>query len=256
MNARIKKVIAILLTAIMVLATAIQSFAAPSGYAKPAAVTGNEKVAGTWSKDAAGNWHFNSQSGAAKDGWYYLNITNKSTEYNWFCFDANGVMRTGWVQDKNDPSVWYYTGESKDSSEGGLAKGWITDPQDGKEYYLDPSTGIMCHGWKQVSGVWYYFGGSRYSDRKWAPDTTGYWKAGASGKHSYGSLYVNEWTPDGYYVGITGAWLVNGGSSSPTNKNHNNALDINTTYSHSRSKTCHTGRTERACASSWRKRKK
>ena len=204
-----KRSIRLLLSALLVLVMAFQSFAAPLSYAGPTAASEPAKITGTWSTDASGSWRFNAPDGAAKDGWYYLNTTNNATDYNWFCFDANGVMRTGWVQDKNDLSVWYYTGESKGSSEGGLVKGWITDPQDGKKYYLDPSTGIMCHGWKQISGVWYYFGESRYSDRKWAPDTTGYWKAGASGKHSYGSLYMNEYTPDGYYVGANGAWVQN-----------------------------------------------
>ncbi|MDO4808606.1 MAG: BspA family leucine-rich repeat surface protein [Eubacteriales bacterium] len=204
-----KRSIRLLLSALLVLAMAFQSIAAPLSSMNPAAALEPAKITGTWSTDASGSWRFNAPDGAAKDGWYYLNTTNNATDYNWFCFDANGVMRTGWVQDKNDPSVWYYTGESKGSSEGGLVKGWITDPQDGKKYYLDPSTGIMCHGWKQISGVWYYFGESRYADRRWAPDTTGYWKAGASGKHSYGSLYMNEWTPDGYYVGANGAWVQN-----------------------------------------------
>ncbi len=217
MKARIKRSIAVLLTAVMVLAMAFQSFAAPRSYTKPAAESGTEKITGTWSKDAAGNWSFNSQDGAARDGWYYLNTTNKATDYNWFCFDANGVMRTGWVQDKNDPSIWYYTGESKDSSEGGLMRGWITDPQDGKRYYLDPSTGIMCHGWQQIGGLWYYFGERQYADRSWNPDATGYWTAGGTGSHSYGSLYVNEYTPDGYYVGSTGAWQQNTGSGNSGN---------------------------------------
>ena len=208
MNARLKKNIGKLLSAVLILAMAFQSFAAPAGFADPAAAE-PAKITGTWSTDASGSWHFNAQDGAAKDGWYYLNTTNNATDYNWFCFDANGVMRTGWVQDKNDPSVWYYTGESKGSSEGGLVKGWVTDPQDGKRYYLDPLTGVMCHGWKQIGGLWYYFTESRHSDRKWAPDTTGYWKAGAAGRHSYGSLYVNEWTPDGDYVGANGAWVQN-----------------------------------------------
>ena len=125
-----------------------------------------------------------------KDGWYYLNTTNNATDYNWFCFDANGVMRTGWVPDKNDPSVWYYTGESKGSSEGGLVKGWATDPRDGKRYYMDPSTGIMRYGWQLISDVWYYFGEPQYSNAS----------------HPYGAMYVNEKTPDGYYVGSNGAW--------------------------------------------------
>lgn len=204
MNTRIKKSIAILVAAVMVLAMAIQSFAAPLSYAKPT-VSGTEpvKVTGIWNKDAAGNWHFNSQGRAAKGGWYYLNTTNKATDYNWFCFDANGVMRTGWVQDKKDPSAWYYTGETKDSSEGGLVRGWITDPHDGKKYYTDPSTGIMCYGWKQLDGVWYYFGEKQY----------------ANASHPYGAMYVNEKTPDGYYVGSNGAWRQYTGSGGNSGSN-------------------------------------
>ncbi len=208
MIARFKKNIGKLVSVVLIIAMAFQSIAAPVSFAGPAAAE-PAKVTGTWSQDAAGNWSFRSQEGAAKDGWYYLNTGNHSAEYNWFCFDANGVMRTGWVPDKNDPSVWYYTGESKDGSEGGLVKGWITDPQDGKKYYLDPSTGIMCHGWKQISGVWYYFGESRYADRRWGQDSSGYWTDGKSGKHTYGALYMNEYTPDGYYVGANGAWVQN-----------------------------------------------
>lgn len=204
MNARFKRGIALLLTAVMVLATAMQSFAAPLGSAKSTTLGAEPaKITGTWSKDTAGNWHFSSQEGIVKDGWYYLNTTNKATEYNWFYF-TNGVMNTGWVQDKTDLSVWYYTGETKDSSEGGLVKGWLTDPRDGRKYYTDPSTGIMCYGWKQLNGIWYYFGEKQYSNAT----------------HPYGSMYANERTPDGYYVGSTGAWRRNtssggGGSYTP-----------------------------------------
>ena len=105
------------------------AFASPLNYVKPAAESGIEKVTGTWSMDAEGKWRFRSQDGEAKDGWYYLNTTNKATDYNWFYF-TNGVMNTGWVQDRTDASVWYYTGETKDSSEGGLVKGWATDPRE------------------------------------------------------------------------------------------------------------------------------
>ena len=131
-----KRSIRLLLSALLVLVMAFQSFAAPLSYAGPTAASEPAKITGTWSTDASGSWRFNAPDGAAKDGWYYLNTTNNATDYNWFCFDANGVMRTGWVPDKNDPSVWYYTGETKDSSEGGLVKGWITDPQDGRNIIL------------------------------------------------------------------------------------------------------------------------
>ena len=105
MIARFKKNIGKLVSVVLILAMAFQSFAAPLSYAGPTAASEPAKITGTWSMDASGSWRFNAQDGAAKDGWYYLNTTNDATDYNWFCFDANGVMRTGWVPDKNDPSV-------------------------------------------------------------------------------------------------------------------------------------------------------
>ena len=62
-----------------------------------------------------------------------------------------------------------------------------------KKYYLDPSIGIMCHGWKLIGNVWYYFGEKQYSNAS----------------HPYGAMYVNEKTPDGYYVGSNGGWIQN-----------------------------------------------
>ena len=198
----IKRYFTILLVACMVITSIVPAFAAPLSHTKPAAVEdGTQKVTGTWNKDAAGNWHFNSKEGTAKDGWYYLNTTNKATDYNWFHF-TNGVMSTGWVQDKANPSVYYYTGEIKDNSEGGLVRGWTTDSRDGRKYYMDPSTGIMCYGWKQIDGVWYYFGEEKH----------------ANTSHPYGAMYINESTPDGYYVGSTGAWHQNTSSGSSSRK--------------------------------------
>lgn len=56
----------------------------------------------------------------------------------WYHFDENGIMQTGWLQQKKK---WYYL----DLANGHMRTGWIQD-LDGKWYYLDESDGYM---WKK-----------------------------------------------------------------------------------------------------------
>ena len=229
-----KRIIAFLLALTMVLSMVFQAFAAVKGYERPEpAASSAVKVTGKWSLDAQGNRTFTSNDGSrVKNGWFLLNSVDSPKEYKWYCFDENGIMKTGWINDKKDPLIWYYAGEANDALKGSMITGWLTDPQDGKKYYLDPATGIMSYGWKQIEGKWYYFGERRYADTKWTVDANGHWVAG-KGKHSFGSMYVNERTPDGYYVGADGAWDgkgkktgSSGGSYRPYRKTDNTATLI------------------------------
>ncbi|WP_143319821.1 N-acetylmuramoyl-L-alanine amidase family protein [Clostridium sp. HBUAS56010] len=111
------------------------------------------------------------------DGSYHKNSW-ASINGNWYLFDSNGAMLTGWQQ-KN--SIWYYLNPSSTTgTEGAMVKGWIK--LNNVWYYLNPSTttgtegamitgwinhnnkwyytengGVMQEGWKQVNGKWYYF---------------------------------------------------------------------------------------------------
>ncbi len=168
---------------LMVLSMTFTSLAAVNGSVRPEVGS-----SGIWSVNAEGRWSFATKDGPVQNGWFLCNSGNNSTEYKWYCFDENGSMRTGWINDSQDPSVWYYVSEKKDASEGSMQTGWVTDPKDGRKYYLDPATGVMCSGWQKIGSVWYYFG---------QPGDT---------SHPYGSMYKNEMTPDGYYVGPSGVW--------------------------------------------------
>lgn len=197
MNSKVKKILAVLLSAAMVMSMTFVSTAASLRYERPELNKADTvKTTGTWSKDDKGFWSLTVENRKVTDGWYYANMQNSSTEYGWFHFGANGAMSTGWVNDKKNPSIWYYMGETKDKTEGSLTTGWVTDPRDGKKYYMDPGNGQMSRGWKVINGVWYYFSDAT---REGHPD---------------GSMYKNEKTPDGYYVGTTGAWRQSSGSSS------------------------------------------
>ena len=59
--------------------------------------------------------------------------TGNQAAFDWFAFDKNSVMITG----------------------------WYTDPKDGRRYYLSPvadnTLGHMVVGYQYINGVWYYF---------------------------------------------------------------------------------------------------
>lgn len=94
-------------------------------------------VTGTWTMTADGNWTFTDSNGVVyKNMWAavynpYANTAIGQSSYDWFYFDANGFMVTGWITDNN------------------------------RRYYLNPvsdgTRGRMFTGWKQIDGKWYYF---------------------------------------------------------------------------------------------------
>ena len=180
---KMKRLISLFLAMLMVLSMTFTSLAAVNGSVRPEVGS-----SGIWSVNAEGRWSFATKDGPVQNGWFLCNSGNNSTEYKWYCFDENGSMRTGWINNSQDPSVWYYVSEKKDASEGSMQTGWVTDPKDGRKYYLDPATGVMCSGWQKIGSEWYYFGQP------------------GDASHPYGSMYKNEMTPDGYYVGPSGVW--------------------------------------------------
>ncbi len=156
-------------------------------------------------------WKYRGRDGTyAKDGWIYVYnpYSQEEENYSWFHFDKDGIMTYGWY--KAEERVWYYCHAVSDGSLGKLIKGWHEDVQDGKKYFLDRKTGIMLSGWQEIDGDEYYF--ATYEE---IPQQTWIWKVlGDSdlgewiyeqlGYRSYGSMYVNEKTPDGQKVNNEG----------------------------------------------------
>ena len=164
-----------------------------------------------------GNWvNFD----PAGHGWYFDLGLSKRITASWadvaytyggetkiysYHFDENGVMDSGWWKD--DRGVWYHLSTNHDGWFGSMDKGWYLDSADGKWYYLNIMTGSMLTGWQEINGNWYYFNES-------APMQTWDWDATANRwvyanrtGRPYGSMYVNEVTPDGYHVDASGAWI-------------------------------------------------
>ena len=95
-----------------------------------------------WAQDDDGQY-FYYRNGNALRG-------RQSVDGTLYFFSSSGVLRTGWVQDRND---WYYfVGNNR-------IIGWqdILGNRDSKRYYFT-SDGIRVAGkWMQIDGKWYYF---------------------------------------------------------------------------------------------------
>ena len=92
---------------------------------------------------------------------------------------------------------WYFV--KADGSR--AASEWLT--VDGQEYWFD-ADGTMATGWRQgADGVWYYFrdSGAMAKDY-WAKNGEIWYYLGSNG-----AMLKNTYTPDGYYVDATGAWV-------------------------------------------------
>lgn len=144
--------------------------------------------AAQWVKDNYG-WKYYSEKGYRLSGsasilsdgvrrekYAWIKIHN-----TWWPFAADGYLKTGWILDAND-NKWYLIDENT-----GMKTGWYVDAErNNTSYYLHPENGSMVTGWRFIDGKWYYF--SEIDDS------------------TYGAMYYDSITPDGYRVDATGAW--------------------------------------------------
>lgn len=183
----------------------------PSTPGNPQGTTtsGRDRSTSTWVKESAG-WRYRLSNGTYLSGSLVLDpVTGRQVEQvvwkqlrgAWWAFGADGYIRTGWVYDYS-AGKWYYVDENT-----GMRTGWYLDPQDGRWYYLDPATGEMLTEWQLIPDLGYVYLNPYAPQPTWAYDEalkTWVYMEGAG--RPYGSLYMAEWTLDGYYVNADGVW--------------------------------------------------
>ena len=173
------------------------------------ATSGRDRSTSTWVKESAG-WRYRLSNGTYLSGSLVLDpatgrqveqVVWKQLRGAWWAFGADGYIRTGWVYDYS-AGKWYYVDENT-----GMRTGWYLDPQDGRWYYRDPATGEMLTEWQLIPDLGYVYLNPYAPQPTWAYDEelkTWVYMEGAG--RPYGSLYMAEWTPDGYYVNADGVW--------------------------------------------------
>ena len=173
------------------------------------ATSGRDRSTSTWVKESAG-WRYRLSNGTYLSGSLVLDpatgrqveqVVWKQLRGAWWAFGADGYIRTGWVYDYS-AGEWYYVDENT-----GMRTGWYLDPQDGRWYYLDPATGEMLTEWQLIPDLGYVYLNPYAPQPTWAYDETlKTWVYMEGAGRPYGSLYMAEWTPDGYYVNADGVW--------------------------------------------------
>lgn len=173
------------------------------------ATSGRDRSTSTWVKESTG-WRYRLSNGTYLSGSLVLDpatgrqveqVVWKQLRGAWWAFGADGYIRTGWVYDYS-AGKWYYVDENT-----GMRTGWYLDPQDGRWYYLDLTTGEMLTEWQLIPDLGYVYLNPYAPQPTWAYDEalkTWVYMEGAG--RPYGSLYMAEWTPDGYYVNADGVW--------------------------------------------------
>ena len=116
---------------------------------------------GAWVQTAEKRWNYYRGGQKCADQWAYIYnpyATEMEHHEDWFRFDEDGVMCTGWYQEED--GGWYY----------------FHKEQDGRQ-------GHMYTGWHVIDGKWYYFGsdGRMYYSTKtpdgYTVDASGAWVA-------------------------------------------------------------------------------
>lgn len=114
-----------------------------SGSMKKVVEAPEGSVTGTWIQDGAGQWLFTGNGRTYANEWAYIHnpyAPEGQSSTDWFCFDENGYMRTGWYQ-QPETGKWYYLNPVSDGSKGKMMTGWIW--VNGKYYYLDLVNGHL-----------------------------------------------------------------------------------------------------------------
>lgn len=118
----------------------------PSGSNGGASSLPSYVVTGTWTSDN-GCWKFtDSNNTSYVNRWAavynpYANLSIGQSAFDWFRFDNNGNMMTGWFLDTD--GNYYYMNPNSDGTRGKMVTGWVWVPdQNGvqKCYYFNPNS--------------------------------------------------------------------------------------------------------------------
>ncbi|MEY8336721.1 hypothetical protein AALB16_01645 [Lachnospiraceae bacterium 62-35] len=79
-----------------------------------------------WMSNSNGWWYRNADGTYPANAWLFV-------DNNWFHFDGNGYMQTGWI---TDGGMRYYLNPASDGTKGRMVTGW--NVINGKYYYFNP----------------------------------------------------------------------------------------------------------------------
>ena len=150
-------------------------------------VTVKEKIQAGWVQEGS-KWKYRNPDGS------FLAETWKQIDGQWYYFNEDTYMATGWLL---DGKTWYYLKAS-----GAMATGWLLD---GNTWYYLKANGAMVTGWLQLGETWYYLKANGMMATGWLLDGKTWYYLKASGAMATG------WLLDGktwYYLKANGAMVT------------------------------------------------
>ena len=156
------------------------------------------KLNGKWVTDSHGKWYQYSDGTFEKSG--FKEIDGKT-----YYFQSNGYVKMGWLSSNNE---WYMF-----NSDGVMITGWYGN------YYFDKNGKMKTNAFTPdnyyvgsdgvyLRSQWFKHGGKDYYVDCYGHVVKNAW-IGNYYLSSDGSMATNTFTPDGYYVGESGAYLTN-----------------------------------------------
>ncbi len=119
---------------------------------------------------------------------------------DWYHVDEDGKLNYDWYLEGGN--TWYKLNKETDDRFGAALIGWFDEPMDDKRYFFDPATTKMLTGWQTIDGKDYYFN-EKNDFWTYHGDNHIGWLFIGKGR-PYGSMYKNEFTPDGHWVDENG----------------------------------------------------
>jgi uncharacterized repeat protein (TIGR02543 family) len=128
---------------------------------------------------------------------------------NLYHVNEESKLNYSWFLEKD--KTWFMLNQNFGEQFGAALRGWYSESMDKKKYFFDPSTTKMLTGWQRIDGKSYYF--TEKNERKtyrgdnrigWLFDFEILNTPLSLLDRPFGSMYRNEYTPDGYWVDENG----------------------------------------------------
>lgn len=145
-----KMIIAVVL--IIAMALPQVAFATPTNATEAKKVSDDDSLSGFarakkgWVKESGNLRYYLTNTSYVKNAWKEINK-------NWFYFDKNGFVATGWQKIKG--KTYFLSRVSAAGKRGRMLTGW--NSIDGFKYYFGSDGALVATGWKQIGGKWFYF---------------------------------------------------------------------------------------------------
>lgn len=131
---------------------------------------------------------------------------------DWYHVNPDGKLNYDWFLEGE--KTWYKLNKEPGAKFGAALIGWNYEPMDYKRYFFDPGTTKMLTGWQRIDNKSYYFTEKNervtyLGDNKigWLFDFEILNTPLSLLDRPYGSMYRNEYTPDGNWVDENGVCI-------------------------------------------------